>query len=72
VPANDRPALLCASIHSGAPQYWARSTTMGCVEVIRVATAALASDGSSIAMLRVIRDRPGTVTCRVTGAPPAG
>ena len=68
------PKLLCASCQrSGVNgQYCARSTRIGCVDSTAVATAALASEGSSAAMFSVMRLPAGTVFVLVTGAPPSG
>ena len=57
VPVVVTPKLLCASYHAdaGSGQYCARSTMIGTVDVTCVATAALASVGSSCSTLIVLR-----------------
>src|SRR5687767_10152197 len=74
MPGDVTPKLLCASYQAGtgSGQYCARSTTTGIVELMRVATASFASDGSVGSMLMVCRPCAGTDTVRVTGAAALG
>ena len=65
------PKLLCASRQPRAMfgQYIARSATMPTSETIVVETSALASAGSTVSTLIVIRLRAGMVTARTIVAP---